>query len=103
MSTLVMDTARMMYELPADDQRFAYEIVKKLTRLWNPGFFNSKPEERDISREELLEQIEDLELMLEVEKRLEESDGTTIPFEEVLAKHGITQEDLDSMEDVEFE
>jgi len=52
--------------------------------------------------ENLLEEIEDLELMIEVEKRLNEG-GPTIPFHEVLAKNGITEADLEGWEDVEFE
>jgi PHD/YefM family antitoxin component YafN of YafNO toxin-antitoxin module len=52
--------------------------------------------------ESLLEEIEDLELMMEVEKRLEEN-APTIPFHEVLEKNGITEADLEGWEDVEIE
>lgn len=33
-----MDIARMVAILPADDQRFAYEFVKKLVLAWDPDF-----------------------------------------------------------------
>jgi len=52
--------------------------------------------------ESLLEEIEDLELMMEVEKRLEKNELTT-SFQEVLAKNGMTEEDLEGWEDVEIE
>jgi hypothetical protein len=29
---------KMIDMLPADDQRFAYEFVKKLVRAWDPDF-----------------------------------------------------------------
>jgi hypothetical protein len=40
-----MDTARMIDMLPLDDQRFAYEFVKKLVRAWDPDFTKVTPEE----------------------------------------------------------
>ena len=45
MSNLAMDTARMIDMLPADDQRFAYEFVKKLVLAWDPDFTKVTPEE----------------------------------------------------------
>ena len=45
MSTISMDTARMIDMLPADDQRFAYEFVKKLVLAWDPDFTRVTPEE----------------------------------------------------------
>ena len=45
MSTLAMDTARLIDMLPADDQRFAYEFVKKLVLAWDPDFTKVTPEE----------------------------------------------------------
>ena len=45
MSTLSADTARMIDMLPADDQRFAYEFVKKLLLAWDPDFTKVTPEE----------------------------------------------------------
>ena len=45
MSVLSMDTARMIDMLPADDQRFAYEFVKKLVLAWDPDFTKTTPEE----------------------------------------------------------
>ena len=52
--------------------------------------------------EGLLEEIEDLELMRETEKRLDEG-GPTVSFQDVLAKNGMTEADLDGWEDVEIE
>ena len=45
MSTLSMDTAKMMDMLPANDQRFAYEFVKKLVLAWDPDFTKVTPDE----------------------------------------------------------
>ena len=52
--------------------------------------------------ESLLEEIEDLELMIEAEKRLTEG-GSTVSFQEVLAENGMTEADLEGWEDVEIE
>ena len=52
--------------------------------------------------EELLEMIEDFELIMEAEKRLEDG-GETVSFQEVLDEFGITQADIDAAEDVEIE
>ena len=52
--------------------------------------------------ESMLEEIEDLALMIEVEKRLNEG-GKTIPFHDVLVKNGMTEADLEGWEDVEIE
>ena len=52
--------------------------------------------------ESLLEKIEDLELMMEAEKRIEEG-GSTVSFQEVLAKNGMAEADLKGWEDVEIE
>ena len=38
MSTFASDTARMIDMLPMDDQRFAFEFVKKLVLAWDPDF-----------------------------------------------------------------
>ncbi|MCL2202900.1 MAG: hypothetical protein FWB88_03040 [Defluviitaleaceae bacterium] len=45
MSTLVKETARLMNILPANDQRFAHEFVKKLVLAWDPNFTKVTPEE----------------------------------------------------------
>ena len=45
MSTFAMDAAKMIDMLPADDQRFAYEFVKKLVLAWDPNFSKVTPEE----------------------------------------------------------
>ena len=50
-----------------------------------------------------LEEAEDEYLLALVEERLKNDTGVRISWEEHLAKHGITQEELDEMEDVELE
>ena len=45
MSTIAMDTARMIDMLPLEDQRFAYEFVKKLVLAWDPDFTKVTPKE----------------------------------------------------------
>ena len=52
--------------------------------------------------EAMLEEIEDLELMIEVEKRLDEN-GPYVSFQEVLTNVGMTEADLEGWEDVEIE
>jgi len=52
--------------------------------------------------EALMELIEDFELIMEAERRIEEG-GPTVPFQEVLAANGMTEADLDGWEDVEIE
>ena len=45
MSEIVMDTVRMIEILPEDDQKFAYEFVKKLVLAWDPDFTKVTPDE----------------------------------------------------------
>ena len=52
--------------------------------------------------EAMLEEMEDLHLLVEVEKRLED-DGVYYSREEVMNEFGITQADIDAAEDVEIE
>jgi len=52
--------------------------------------------------EALLEQIEDLELIVETEKRLNNR-GHMYTQQEVMVRHGISEADLDGWEDVEIE
>ena len=47
MSTIAIDTARLIELLPADDQKFAYEFVKKLVLAWDPDFTKLTPEEAE--------------------------------------------------------
>jgi len=47
MSTVAMDTAKLIDILPVDDQRFAYEFVKKLVLAWDPDFSKVTPEEAE--------------------------------------------------------
>lgn len=68
---------------------------------------NNSPAAVIVSPEEyrrLAEAEENLYLLGMAIERLEANKGKElIPFEEVLAEHGITQEELDAMEDVELE
>ena len=52
--------------------------------------------------ENMLEEIEDLELMLEAERRLDAGDPTRSQ-EEVMQRLGITQAEIDAAEDVDIE
>ena len=45
MSALVINTAKMIEILPEEDQRFAYEFVKKLVLAWDPNFTKTTPAE----------------------------------------------------------
>jgi hypothetical protein len=45
MSAISMYTAKMIDMLPANDQRFAYEFVKKLVLAWDPDFTKVTPDE----------------------------------------------------------
>jgi len=47
MSSLSMDTAKMIDMLPAEDQRFVYEFVKKLVLAWDPDFTRVTPAEAE--------------------------------------------------------
>jgi len=38
MSGIAMDVAKMVEILPQDDQKFAYEFIKKLVLAWDPDF-----------------------------------------------------------------
>ena len=50
-----------------------------------------------------LEEAEDEYLLSLVEERLKNDTGVRYTWEEVMARHGITRESLDSIEDVEIE
>ena len=45
MSSFATDTAKMIEMLPIDDQRFAYEIIKKLVLAWDPDYTKLTPDE----------------------------------------------------------
>ena len=45
MSTIAMDTAKLIDMLPQTDQEFAYAFVKKLILAWDPDFTRVTPEE----------------------------------------------------------
>ena len=45
MSNMAIDAARMMDMLPDEDKTFAYELIKKLVKAWDPDFTKVTPEE----------------------------------------------------------
>lgn len=45
MSNIAMDAARLMDMLPESEQSFAYELIKKLVRAWDPDFTKVTPDE----------------------------------------------------------
>ena len=50
----------------------------------------------------MMEEMEDLYLMVEAERRIAEG-GATISFQDVLSKNGMIEADLEGWEDVEIE
>ena len=53
MSEIALDAARLIDMLPASEQDFAYEFIKKLVRAWDPDFTKVTPEEaRQIAQAE---------------------------------------------------
>jgi PHD/YefM family antitoxin component YafN of YafNO toxin-antitoxin module len=51
---------------------------------------------------DMMEEMDDLLLMVEAEKRINE-DGNTVSFEDLLLKNNITESDLKGWEDVEID
>lgn len=47
MAAIAVQIARMVDMLSAEDQRLAYELVKKLVLAWDPDFTKVTPEERE--------------------------------------------------------
>ena len=45
MSDMAMNAARMLDMLPDSERSFAYELLKKLVRAWDPDFTCVTPEE----------------------------------------------------------
>ena len=45
MSDIAMDAARLLEMLPESEEHFAYELIKKLVRAWDPDFPRLTPEE----------------------------------------------------------
>lgn len=93
----------------------ASTIVNKLTKDGNPWFItkNSKPEAVIVKiddyqkllkmQEEFLEMQEDIELLIEAQKRLNaKNEENYTSHEDVMKEFGITKEDLKGVE-VEFE
>ena len=67
---------------------------------------NNIPECVLISPEEyisMLDELEDMRLLAMARDRLSHTSGKTISHEEIMKKYGISQEELDEMEDVEIE
>lgn len=51
MTTIAMDIAKMVDMLPEEDQKFAYEFVKKLVLVWDPDFTKVTPQENEHMRD----------------------------------------------------
>jgi len=67
---------------------------------------NNTPECVLMSPEEyisLLDELDDMRLLAMAKDRSSHTSGKTITHEEIMKKYGISQEELDSMEDVEIE
>lgn len=67
---------------------------------------NNTPECVLMSPEEyisLLDELDDMRLLVMAKDRISHTSGKTITHEEIMKKYGISQEELDSMEDVEIE
>lgn len=67
---------------------------------------NNTPECVLMSPEEyisLLDELDDMRLLAMAKDRISHTSGKTITHEEIMKKYGISQEELDSMEDVEIE
>ena len=45
MSELSMKAAEMIDMLPSDDQKLAYELIKRLVLAWDPDFTKTTPAE----------------------------------------------------------
>ena len=45
MSSIAMETARLIDVLPEADKALAYELVKKLVLAWDPDFTKVTPDE----------------------------------------------------------
>jgi len=86
------EAAKIFDEVAKSGMRIAVKNNKPACVLLSPERYES-----------LLEEIEDLELMMEAERRLANDNGVYHSFEEVMAANGITQADIDAAEDVEIE
>ena len=86
------EAAKIFDEVAKSGMRIAVKNNKPACVLLSPERY-----------ERLLEEIEDLELMMEAEKRLANDTGVYYSFDEVMAANGITQADIDAAEDVEIE
>ncbi|MCL2249884.1 MAG: type II toxin-antitoxin system Phd/YefM family antitoxin [Oscillospiraceae bacterium] len=53
--------------------------------------------------QEIMDMLDDRYLLAVAEERLKNDNGVTYSYEEILADNGLTQEDIDAMEDVEIE
>ncbi len=63
MSETVMNAARIMNLLPASDQEFAYEFIKKLLLAWDPDFTKlTSDEEKALLEAEQGEFLEESEI-----------------------------------------
>ena len=66
MSDIAMDAARMIDMLPASEQDFAYQFIKRLVKAWDPDYTKVTPEEaRQIEQAEASGFIDESEIDLE--------------------------------------
>lgn len=45
MTSISMETIELLEMLPEDEQRFAFEFIKKLVRAWDPDYTKLTPSE----------------------------------------------------------
>ena len=48
MSELAMNTAKLLDMLPEKEQNFAYELMKRMVRAWDPDFTKLTPAEAEL-------------------------------------------------------
>jgi Arc/MetJ-type ribon-helix-helix transcriptional regulator len=91
--------------------RFMMSVPEKLFQQIEDFRFENRYQARSDAVNELLriafdylkEQAEDEYLLALAEERERNDNGVRYSFDEILAEHGITREELDNMEDVEIE
>jgi len=100
------ETMRSMIPVSRFNKGEATKIFDEVTQSGiKIAIKNNKPACVLISLEKyeaMLEEMEDLQLMLEAEKRIAEGDSV-VSFQEILSKNDMTEADLKGWEDVEIE
>ena len=88
-------------------EKFVETLITEEARQSEDGmkivFENNEPSCVIMTWDKYKEMMEDQYLIGIVEERLKNGSGKTISHEEMLERLGITQEELDEMEDVEIE